>query len=335
MYGALSNSAFRYYNIGIAEGITSTGQFVIQHISNRISAFLNDMFKTKGVDYVVFSDTDSIGVNLCHFVEHVLKVPRNQWNNKMDGIVDCLDKFANDKITPFLDAEYNILAQRLGSVNNTLKMKRENIADVALFRKKKNYIMQVRDSEGARFDLDKPWLKAMGVEIARSSTPSVVREALKEHLKIVLNGNNDELIEAIDKFRVMFYNLPLSAVASPRGVTDMDKWRDSKSLYKKGAPIHVKAALHFNDLLLQKNLAHKVQMIRNGNKIKFIYLKEPNPIHCTAIGFVDELPHEFGLDKYVDYTEQFNKTYLGPITSFTSIIGWQTEHRQTLDDLWS
>lgn len=330
-YGAIANKAFRYFNISIAEGITLTGQLTIRFISARINEFLNAKFKTTDKDYVVTCDTDSAYICLDTFVEKILKVPAERQKDMTLKIVDCLDVFIKKELEPLLEREYAKLAEYVGSTNNKMDMKREAIADVGIFRGKKNYIMQVWDNEGVRFA--EPELKTVGIETARSSTPKMVRDELKKCLKTLLNESNEVLLKEIDSFRQLFYNAPLSKVASPRGVSEMNKWVGGQ-LYLKGTPIHVKAALHYNDLIRSMGLDTTHPLIREGEKIKFIYLREPNPIHCTAIGFIDELPTEFGLDKYVDVELQFEKTFLAPLQSFTDLIGWQVKKVSSLDDLW-
>jgi hypothetical protein len=105
------------------------------------------------------------------------------------------------------------------------------------------------------------------------------------------------------------------------------------SLYKKGTPIQVKGALIFNNLIKQKGLTN-IQPIQNGDKIRFAYLKMPNPVHDTVIATPDELPVEFNLDKYIDRELQFDKSFLEPLRSITSVIGWEAEHRATLEDFF-
>jgi len=330
-YGSLANQAFRYFNKSIAEGITLTGQMTIRFIGSRINEFLNSKFKTTEKDYVTTSDTDSCYICLDTFVDKILKIPLEQQKEKTSKIIDCLDAFVKKELEPLLVVEYQKLADFVGSKNNRMDMKREAIADVAIFRGKKNYIMQVWDNEGVRFT--EPDLKTVGIETARSSTPKMVRDELKRCLNTLLNESNEVLLKEIDTFREVFYNSPLSKIASPRGVSEMDKFRGD-SLYVKGTPIHVKGALHYNDMVVRLGLEAKYPLIKEGEKIKFIYLKEPNPIRCTAIGFFDDIPAEFEMERYIDKDTQFEKVFISPLKSFTDLIGWQVKKNSSLEDLW-
>lgn len=332
-YGALSNQSFRYYNTDIAEGITITGQMSIKYGGAKLNAFLNERFKTTDVDYVIYTDTDSCYITVERFVTDVLKVPEADWKRKMQGIVDAIDSFVKKEIDPMLDKVFSDLCEKVGSVNNTMEMKRESISDVGIFRARKNYVLQVWDNEGVRYA--EPDIKSVGVEINRTSTPYIVRDALKESLNILLNGTNDELLAYLAKFKKEFAEVPLSKIAFPRGVSEIKKWAGGVMDFEKGTPIHVRGAILFNKMVRERGLEGKLSLIQEGNKIKFIYLKEPNPLHSNVIGFIDELPSEFGLDKYVDIDLQYEKTFLAPLLSFTDIIDWVVEKKSSLDDMWS
>lgn len=332
-YGAIANKAYRYFLTAIAEGITLTGQLTIRFISARINAFLNEKFGTNGIDYVITCDTDSAYICLDHFVLNVLKMNPDIQKQKIQKIVDCLDLFVKKEIEPMLEREYAFLAEMVGSKNNKMDMKREAIADVGIFRGKKNYIMQVYDNEGVRYTT--PELKMVGIETAKSSTPKVVREKLKECLNIIVNGTNDELLVEISKFKAEFEKMPLSKIAFPRGVSDLEKWYCPQNIHKKSVPIHTRGALHFNNLINVLGLQNKYPPIRSGSKIKFIGLQIPNPLRSTSIAFVDELPPEFELENYIDIEGQFKVSFLNPVESFTKLNGWNIKKVNSLEDLFA
>jgi hypothetical protein len=148
-----------------------------------------------------------------------------------------------------------------------------------------------------------------------------------------MNGNQKELIEFVEKFRTKFLSLPFEDVAFPRSVKGLEKYKDESSIYIKGTPIQVKGALIFNHMIKIKGVKN-VQPIQNGDKIRFAYLKVPNPVNDTVIATPDELPDEFGLDKYIDREMQFDKSFLEPIRSITSVIGWDAEQKATLEEFF-
>ena len=326
-YGALGNQYFRWFNHNHAEAITMSGQLSIRWIEKKMNQFMNKMLKTDNVDYVIASDTDSIYVEMDAVVKAVFGEEADELK-----IVDGLDKFIEAKIQPYMDKCYQELADMMNAYDQKMKMKRETIANKGIWRGKKMYILNCWNVEGVQYD--KPKLKMSGIEAVRSSTPHACRENIKKAFGIVMNGNQEELIKFIDNFRNDFMELPFEDVAFPRGVKGMSKYRDSSSIYKKATPIQVKGALLFNHWINKKNIRN-IPPIMDGDKIRFAYLKMPNPIQDSVIATPDDLPDEFGLNKYIDRDLQFDKAFLDPIKSITSVIGWEVEQRSTLEDFFS
>jgi len=128
-----------------------------------------------------------------------------------------------------------------------------------------------------------------------------------------------------------FKKLPVEDISFPRGVNGIREYSDSTTLYKKGTPIHVKGAILYNDLLEKHKLTKKYQLIKEGEKLKFTYLKVPNPVKDTVISFPVRLPKEFGLQEYIDYETQFEKTFIEPMKIILDCIGWQTERQNTIE----
>ena len=323
-YGALGNQYFRWFNFNHAEAITTSGQLSIRWVEQKINAFLNKMMKTNDVDYVIASDTDSIYVTMEKMVE--------QLNNDDERfIVGAIDSFCEKVIQPKLDGWYQELADMMNAYQQKMQMKRETIANKGIWRGKKMYILNAWNVEGVQYD--KPKLKLQGIEAVRSSTPHACRENIKKALSIIMNEDQAALQKFIADFKEQFMKLPFEDVAFPRGVKGMKKYTGKGEIYIKGTPIHVKGSLLFNWLLIQNGIKN-IPPIQDGDKVKFAYLKEPNPIGDTVIATPDELPDEFGLDKYVDRELQFTKAFLEPLKSIAEVIGWEVEHRSTLEDFF-
>jgi DNA polymerase elongation subunit (family B) len=328
-YGALGNQYFRWFNHNHAEAITMSGQLSIRWIEKKMNQFMNKVLNTTDIDYVIASDTDSIYVTMEELVKH-LKIDDDHF------IVGAIDAFCELKIQPYMDQCYQELADMMNAYQQKMKMKRETIANKGIWRGKKMYILNAWNVEGVQYD--KPKLKLSGIEAVRSSTPHACRENIKKAFGIIMNGDQNELIQFIEEFKAKFMTLPFEDVAFPRGVKGLDAdpkgYADAATIYVKGTPIHVKGALLFNHLLKEKNINH-IPPIQNGDKIRFAYLKFPNPINDTVIATPDEMPDELGLDKYIDRELQFNKSFLEPVKSITSVIGWNAEHISTLEDFFS
>ncbi len=324
-YGALGNQYFRYYKLANAEAITLSGQVSIRWIEARMNGYLNKLLKTEDIDYVVASDTDSIYINFGPLVD---KFFSHKTDDKIK-IVTILDQICKDKLEPFIEKSYEELADYVNAYTQKMEMKRENIADRGIWTAKKRYILNVWDSEGVRYE--EPKLKIMGIEAVKSSTPAPCRTMIKEALKIMMNGTEDEVIDYIEKCRVKFNNLPPEDLAFPRSVSDVDKYRAHSSIYSKGTPIHVRGSLLYNHYIKEKKLDNKYTLIGNGEKIKFCYLKKANPIRENVISFISDFPLELGLDRYIDYDLQFNKAFLDPMRVILDSIGWNVEKTVNLE----
>jgi DNA polymerase elongation subunit (family B) len=328
-YGSLGNAYFRYYKLTNAEAITLSGQVAIRWIENKLNQYLNKLLKTKEVDYVIASDTDSVYLNMGPLVETVYKGREKT----TQSVVSFLDKVCQVELEKYIESCYQELADYVNAYDQKMQMKRENIADRGIWTAKKRYILNVWDSEGVRYE--EPKLKIMGLEAVKSSTPAPCRQMIKDALKIVMTKTEDDMISFIDSFRKKFNQLPPEEISFPRSISDVDKHRSSSTLYNKGTPIHVRGALLYNHLIKEKKLDKKYARIQNGEKIKFCYLKLPNPIHENVISYIQEFPKELGLDKYVDYDLQFNKAFLEPMKVILDSIGWKVEKTVNLESFFA
>lgn len=318
----LGNAYFRYFDLRVAEGITLTGQLAIRWAERAVNQKMNSILKTNNVDYVIAIDTDSLYVNFGPLVEKFN--PNNP--------VDFLNTICSETFEDTLEKSYQDLFDAFSCYANRMEMKRESIADRGIWTAKKRYILNVFDNEGVRYA--EPKLKIMGIEAIKSSTPSACREALKELFKVIISGSETKTQKAIQSFKQYFTSLSPEEISFPRGVNNLDKWKDSASIYKKGTPIHVRGALLYNKSIKDKALDKRYQGIRSGDKIKFCYLKTPNPIRENVVSFPDYLPPELQLHKYINYDLQFEKTFLDPILPILDAVGWKAEESVSLEDFF-
>jgi DNA polymerase elongation subunit (family B) len=328
LYGALGNQYFRHYKLENAEAITLTGQVAIRWIERKLNEYINTTLSTTDVDYVIASDTDSIYLNLGPLVSLVF----GDKTDDRERIVNVLNQFSEDKIVPFIDESYEELSEYLQCYEKTLVMKRECIAEKGIWTAKKRYILNVWDNEGVRYK--EPKLKMMGIEAVRSSTPAPCRKYIKDTLKIIMEGTEDDLIDYIETSRKEFKLLEPETVGFPRSANNVHKFMDSTTMFKKGTPMHIRAAIMFNHYVKEYNLTKKYNLIATGEKIKYIHLKTPNPTGQNVIGMISEFPKEFNLTDYIDYDTMFDKSFLEPLKVILDIIGWKTEHTSTLDSFF-
>ena len=350
-YGAIGNNWFRYFDLMVATAITSSGQLSIRWIEKAINIHLNKILKTDKVDYVIASDTDSIYVALDLLVRKVFKSGGTD-----EEIVNFLDRLAEEKLEPFISKSYQALAESMNAYDQKMFMAREAIADTGIWTAKKRYILNVHDMEGVRFK--EPQLKIMGIEAVKSSTPAPCREKIKQALKIIMSGDEKTLNEFIQEFREEFMNLPPEDIAYPRSCNGIMKFSDNEKsrkrtekklidrenkkskgtqitqigtldgtsmsygLFASGAPIHVKGAILYNHLLEKNKLNNKYPFIQEGDKIRFIHLKEPNIYQSSAFSFITEVPKELDIAGKIDYDMQYEKSFVEPLKVITEKMDW-------------
>ena len=325
-YGALGSQYFRFYDLRMALGVTTAGQLSIRWIEHKINQYMNGLLKTND-DYVIASDTDSIYLKLGPLVDKMY-----QDKTDVNKVIAFMDKVCEDKIQPFIDKSYQELATYVHAYDQKMQMKREGLSNKGIWTAKKRYILNVYNNEGVQYK--EPQMKVMGLEMVKSSTPSAIREKMRLSIKLMINGTEDDIHTFIDEFRKAFKAMPPEEVSFPRGMNGLKEYSDAATLYKKGTPIHVKGAILYNAKLKQLKLDKKYPLIQEGEKIKFSYLKQPNPMKDMVISYPNRLPPEFGLQEYIDYDLQFEKAFLEPIKVILDQIGWSTEKRNSLESFF-
>ena len=326
-YGALGSQYFRFYDLRMALGVTTAGQLSIRWIEHKINAWMNKLLETNK-DYVIASDTDSIYLRMGELVDKFIKDKSDK-----QKVISLMDKICKEKLEPFIDTSYAELAEYVHAYDQKMQMKREGLSDKGIWTAKKRYILNVYNNEGVQYN--EPQMKVMGLEMIKSSTPAAIREKMREAITIMMNGTEEDIHKFIQQAKIDFMGLPAEEISSPRGCNGLAKYSDGLSLYKLGTPIHVKGAILYNYHLKQKNLTKKYPLIQEGEKLKYTYLKMPNPFKDTVISFPGRLPKEFGLQEYIDYDLQFSKAFLEPIKVILDCMEWSTEKVSSLEDFFS
>jgi DNA polymerase elongation subunit (family B) len=337
-YGALGAAAFRYFDVRQAEAVTLSGKVVIQKVEHNVNNWLNTALGTTGVDYIIGSDTDSIYVRL---EQLVAKVPKFD-TLPMQKRVDIVNKIAVDKIQPIIDKTFANILTDFGSIDPCLVMKRESIANRGIWAKKKHYILNVYDSEGVRYE--KPKLKMVGIEAVKSSTPMVCRKKIKDAIEIIMEKTQEELWALITAFETEFQTMKFEEVAFPRGANNFEKFRTVTTnaitgeeivSWRSGTPIHIRAALVYNEYLQRQGLDKKgYRFLQSGDKVKFAYLTLPNFLHSNVVATPDGLPQEWN-HLQIDFALQFEKTFLNPLRNIIMHAGWKMHEERSMADLWA
>ena len=327
LFGAWGNEFFRFYDDRIAEGITITGQYIIRTVGKALNEYLNKICGTNDHIYSFYSDTDACYITLDNLVQKFYK------DLPPEKVVEILDKICSDKIEKIINKACDELMSYTNAFERKVYFKREVIAERGIWVAKKRYALNVYNNEGVQYN--EPKLKVMGLEIVRSSTPEPIREGLREAVKLVLTKSERHLQKFVSDFEEKFREYRPEEISFPRSVNGVEKYTDRSSIYRQGTPMHVRGSLLYNHYLKEMKLDKKYELIREGDKIKFLYLKEPNTIGENCIAFVSSIPEEFNLKKFADYDIMFEKAFLEPMNTILNGVGWSAKPKATLEGLFS
>lgn len=306
----------------MATAITLTGQTLIQLSDRWVNGLIDDFLKNPK-DRVIASDTDSVYIN-CSDIVNKFK-PKNPLN--------FLDKLGKELIEPHFNKKFSEFCEMTGGYELRTVMDREVIASRGIWTSKKHYVLNVLDKEGVRYA--EPELKMMGIDAIKSSTPEKCRGYLKSIFKVIMSADEATVQRDIRKIKAEFFGLEPHEIAFPRGVSEVTAYTDRKTIFKKGTPINSRAAIVYNALLASTALDSKYDPIQNGDKIKFLYLKRPNPaFNQNVVGFPRFLPKELQLENYIDRELQFKKTFLDPLDLILRTLDWSAEEKATLESFF-
>ena len=291
-----------------------------------MNSYLNSICNTKDYDYAYYSDTDS-----CYFSLEPLVKSKFAGKSEKE-IIELLDKTCEKLLNKQLEKICLEIDDKLNAFQHRISFKREAIASSAIFTGKKRYAMLVHNNEGVSYD--PPIMKITGIEVVRTSTPMKVRESLREAVLIALSKDEDAMHDYVAESEKKFMNLTYQEIAFPRGANNLGKYSDKTSIYKKGTPIQVRGCLLFNHYTKKYKLDKEYELIKEGNKIKFVYLKTPNKILEDVIAFQEKIPEEFGINDKIDYNLMFEKAFLKPLNGLIEPLGWTPKPVASLEDLF-
>lgn len=331
-YGALGNSHYRWYRRELAESITLSGQLSIRWMEKWLNKFLNKLCKTVDHDFVIAIDTDSLYLNL----EKVVQIKFGPDIDSVDRqeLIKFMDEVSEKVITPQINKGYQALADYMSAYAQKMHMKREALADVAYWVGKKRYAINVYNHEGVQFA--EPKLKMTGLDAVRSSTPKYIKGVLKEGFRILMTGTEQELQEMLAAARLEFRKQPFSQLSRASTANGLAKYRaPAPQLVQPACPIHVRGAILYNWWIEENKLNH-LQPIFEGDKIKFVYLRLPNPLRHNVISVPSgEMPSDLGLEQYIDYDAQFDKMIVHPLQNAADFMHWSTVKRASLASFFS
>lgn len=322
-YGSIANRHFRFFDKRQSEAVTLSGVLIIKWAIVFSNRFLNEYFGTEGEDYVIASDTDSIYLSL------EKAVPASATT---DEAIEILDALANGPLEKAMGDAFKTLCEMTNGREPKIWMKRESIANPGIWTGAKYYMLSVLDDEGVRYAT--PKIKIVGLAAIRSTTPEMVRKRLRTAIKIMMWKNEKTLQKYVELVRDRFYNSPFEKVAQPSSVSTLTKYATEDGMgWLPRAPAAVKGAIVYNRTVHELGLDKVCEPILPGGKVKWCYLKTPNPVRCELIAVPSELPPQFGLEDYIDYDKQFETVFLRPLRSYCGAIGWRVEETADLFEM--
>ncbi len=304
-YGALLLNSFRFYDRDNGEAVTITGQYIIKNTEKKINQILNNKLHTN-TDFVITVDTDSTFINVDSFVKE--KEDAKKLANELQL---CINVWLND----YSKHIFNVS-------NHFFEIKQELTANGAIFLGKKKYALWVLEKEGVPIND----LEVKGIDIVRSNFPKYFREELRNIVLMILqkDSSNTEINNKVQQLKLDMQKCNLIDIAIPTGIKNVDKYVDSKTRYKKGAPVYSKAAINHNILLERLKLTKTFQKIKDNQKIKYVFLKE-NVDTFDTMAFIEDSPKEI-LDyaqQYIDYERIFNSVMTKKLEKFYKVLDWK------------
>lgn len=326
IYGAQANKHFIGANPDLAAGITSCGRFIVQLVSARIDEKLRELAGSSE-DFVLYNDTDSAYYSLATFVEKKFGKDVDPHNTE---VIDWVDRFEKKIIQPTIQEAIDEYAEILNVFEKgTIGADREIIADSAVFAAKKKYFARVQDAEGVRFSLDDPYIKVMGLEIAKASTPQWVKKKLKESITVILDRTEQGLKNWRDEVKKDFVNQPIETICMVQGISNV-----SGDLSEKGLPQGTKSAIAHNRWVVENGLENEIPLLEPGEKYKRCYLVTPNRFGTEVISFADaKIAKIIEEDKIYDYSRNFQLQFEQPLERMVESMGWDIEDKPTFGNL--
>ena len=281
LYGVLGLPAFRFYDIDNAEAVTYTGQTLIKFTKKAVNAYYNKELNDTE-DYCIYIDTDSVFYSATPLIKK--RYPDLDMSND-DQMTKVILNIAGE-VQSYLNRRYDYFAKKLCNLDkHRFDIKQEVIAKSGLFVTKKRYGLKIINDNGKK--VNKMLVK--GLDTVRSSFPDAMRVMLNKLLEdILMNVPKKELDKFIINFKNSMKLMDFNKIAIPISVKGLHKYRKKEGFIFKShylrTPVHVKSALYYNDFLKYKKISRQYSGIHNGDKIKWVYLKQ-NPLGIETIAY--------------------------------------------------
>jgi DNA polymerase elongation subunit (family B) len=324
LYGVLGLPAFRFYDVDNATAVTTTGQTVIKSTADMANIKYNKELGTPDLDSNIYIDTDSVFFSAVPLMD-------KRFPNWKDEEQDTIAGYVNDiasEMQDYLNDFYDIMSKKIFNVDvdkHRLEIKMENVAKAGLWIAKKRYAQWIISDNGVPCDK----LDVKGLDVKRSSFPKAFQECMGKVLIDILKGvGEEELTKYVLDFKKNMENRPNSEIAKNTAVKNLKKYMPKGKRVPfttmKGTPAHVKAAIAYNDLITHFKVPFKYGPMVNGDKVKWVYLKD-NPLGLDGLAFTgynDPPEIEKFIETYIDRNKIFERELRFKLQDFYDAIGW-------------
>ena len=324
LYGVLGLPAFRFYDVDNATAVTTTGQTVIKSTADMANIKYNKELGDPDLDSNIYIDTDSVFFSAVPLMDKRLPNWKNEEQDVIAGYVNDIAVEMQDYLNDF----YDILSKKVFNVDvdkHRLEIKMENVAKAGLWIAKKRYAQWIISDNGVPCDR----LDVKGLDVKRSSFPKAFQECMGKVLIDILKGvGEEELTTYVLDFKKNMENRPNSEIAKNTAVKNLKKYMPKGKRVPfttmKGTPAHVKAAIAYNDLINHFKVPFKYGPMVNGDKVKWVYLKD-NPLGLDGLAFTgynDPPEIEKFIETYIDRNKIFERELRFKLQDFYDAIGW-------------
>lgn len=319
-YGYMGNKRAPIGDDDIASSVTLTGQAVIKQSNELIKDYMRN--KIEGISEheleqnIIYNDTDSSYVSIKPLIDaNIIKF----WDGE-----DVNEETYNEiqRLEDHLNTNINLWARRaLLTKDSRFVFKRECIGDVGLFLQKKRYVMHILDDEGIK----ESKFKYTGVEVVRTTMPNSIKPYAKRIIETMLTTQSlAETNKVLNESYEIFKSLSPEEVAFVMGVKNYEQYAAKCQDFTtvKGMPIHVKSAYYYNKMLKLLNTGNKYEELTSGDKVRYVYVEQPNKYGVDTVGFKYEWPSEFNDIFKPDYEKMFEKILFQAIERFYDNVNW-------------
>jgi DNA polymerase elongation subunit (family B) len=332
LYGVLGLPVFRFYDLDNAEAVTYTGQSLIKFTRKIANNYYNKEL-SDDIDHCIYIDTDSVFYSALPLVKK--RFPELDIKNE-DRMSKSILQIASE-VQDYLNQGYDYFAKKFCNLDkHRFDIKQEVIAKSGLFVTKKRYGLKIINDNGKK--VNKMMIK--GLDTVRSSFPTAMREMLSKVLEdILMDVPKEKLDEFIINFKDSMKLMDFNKIAIPISVKGIHKYYNKQGdIFKSHflrTPVHVKSALHYNDFLKYKKVSRQYTSIHNGDKIKWIYLKQ-NPLGLNTIAYkgYEDPPEvlEF-IRQYINHEKIYKQALHKKIMMLYEALGWDepTDATKTIE----